>query len=38
VRCDRHTQKEHRIIAEEIRGIFGKCFPVTAAALQEVAK
>lgn len=38
VRCDHHTQKEHRLIAEEIRGIFGKWFPVTAAALQEVAK
>lgn len=38
VRCDRHTQKEHRLIAEEIRGIFGELFPVTAAALQEVAK
>ena len=38
VRCDHHTQKEHRLIAEEIRGIFGEWFPVTAAALQEVAK
>lgn len=38
VRCDHHTQKEHRLIAEEIRGIFSKWFPVTAAALQEAAK
>ena len=38
VRCDRHTQKEHRLIAEEIRGIFSKWFPVTSAALQEVEK
>lgn len=38
VRCDHHTQKEHRLIAEEIRGIFGKWFPVTEAALQEVVK
>jgi thymidylate synthase (FAD) len=38
VRCDDHTQKEHRLIAEEIREIFGKWFPVTAAALKEVEK
>lgn len=38
VRCDDHTQKEHRLIAEEIREIFSKWFPVTAAALKEVQK
>lgn len=38
VRCDEHTQKEHRLIAEKIRAIFSEQFPVIAEALKEVAK
>lgn len=33
VRCDEHTQKEHRLIANEIREIFKKWFPITSEAL-----
>lgn len=34
VRCDEHTQKEHRMVAEEIRSIFAAQFPVIAEALK----
>lgn len=33
VRCDEHTQKEHRLVAEEIREIFKTQFPATSEAL-----
>lgn len=33
VRCDEHTQKEHRFIAEQIKTIFNKQFPTIAEAL-----
>jgi thymidylate synthase (FAD) len=33
VRCDEHTQKEHRLIAEQIKTIFNKQFPTIAEAL-----
>lgn len=36
VRCDEHTQKEHREIAERIRLIFSEQFPITAEALENV--
>ena len=32
-RCDPHTQKEHRLIAKEIRDLFTKRFPQISAAL-----
>lgn len=38
VRCDEHTQKEHRLIAEEIRSIFATQFPVVAEALKYLYK
>lgn len=38
VRCDEHTQKEHRLIAEKIREIFAEHFPVIAEALNETSK
>lgn len=38
VRCDEHTQKEHRLIAEQIQELFNQKFPVIAQALKEVAE
>lgn len=35
VRCDEHTQKEHRLIAQKIRNIFNQQFPVIAKALSN---
>jgi len=33
VRCDEHTQKEHRLVAEAVRGHFVQLFPVISGAL-----
>jgi thymidylate synthase (FAD) len=33
VRCDDHTQKEHRLIAEQTKTIFNKQFPMIGEAL-----
>jgi thymidylate synthase (FAD) len=33
-----HTQKEHRLIAQEIKGIFNEYLPTVAAALAELQK
>jgi thymidylate synthase (FAD) len=33
IRCDGHTQKEHRLIADEILALFRKEFPVVAEAV-----
>lgn len=33
IRCDPHTQKEHRLVAEEIKRIFCETFPITTEAL-----
>lgn len=40
IRCDAHTQKEHRLVAEEIKRIFCETFPITTEALgwKEAAK
>jgi thymidylate synthase (FAD) len=36
IRCDDHTQLEHRLVAEEIRDIFNKTFPNIALAMQSI--
>jgi len=38
LRDDEHTQKEHRLIAQEIRQIFNQYLPTVAQALVELAK
>lgn len=35
-RCEKHTQKEHRLVAEEIKKIFTQHFPNTAEAIYAV--
>ena len=37
-RCAEHTQKEHRLLAEKIRGIFNDAFPVVAQAINATPK
>ena len=37
-RSDESTQKEHRVIAQRIKGIFNEEFPITAEALQWINK
>lgn len=38
VRRDEHTQKEHRLIADEIWKLFAKQFPVIATAIEDTEK